>query len=58
MCCSVCSQGKVPYTRLDVLKEGARKYQKKPPVVREVSVNLKEKLELVMKREHDSVVAE
>lgn len=57
-CCSVCSQGKVPYTRLDILKVGARQYRKKPTVVREISVKLKEKLELELKRERDCIIAE
>ena len=57
-CCSVCCGGKVPYPKLDLLTPGPRQYRKSSPAVREISVDLKKKLELELKEERNSVMAE
>ena len=48
----------MPYQKLDLLTPGPRQYRKSPPAVREISVDLKKKLELELKEEHNSVMAE
>ena len=58
VCCSVCSFGKVPYPKLDVLKPRVRKYQKQPIAIRELSKSLMKQFDIELKREREAVMVE
>ena len=52
-----CTDG-VPYTRLDILQPGTRKYRKKPAPVHEIPDSLSKQLQITLEQERDKILAE
>ena len=57
-CCDVCTGGKVPSSRLDVLVPTSLKRARKPKPVRNVSKELKERLTVGLLNERDKILEE
>ena len=58
LCCDVCSKGKVPYVRVDVMSVLRRKSHRKPKAVHVVDTALKKRLYLCLADERRKVMEE
>ena len=57
-CCDVCTGGKVPYPRLDILRCVSRPRKKKSCELREVDSHMKKQVKMVLLEERDTIIRE
>ena len=57
-CCDTCTQGKVPYSRVDILSPTQLKRSKRPIAVRDVTSALRDKIKSDLFKEREKVLEE